>query len=64
MGPLCEADPIESLSNEAFSRYAELAPDCQGAFLVWWLQNMPGHRSQRHLPDGTPMKSFWPYLFY
>lgn len=63
-GPRCGEDPTSAVSNEEFARYAELASDCQGPFLVWWLQNMPGHATGRRFADGTPMKAFWPFLFY
>jgi len=46
----------EPFTVAAFAPYATLAPDCMGAWLVWWRQNMPGR--------DAPLLNWWPYLFY
>ena len=47
-----------------WTQYDSLASDCDGAFLVWWEQNMPMFGSGQTFADGTRMKSVWPYLYY
>jgi hypothetical protein len=47
-----------------FKQYNDVAPDCQGPWLVYWRQNMPGPDSPAKDDDGKPMKSWWPFLFY
>ncbi len=51
-------------TNEAIARYAELAPDCMGRWLVYWRQNMPGLDNLQKDDRGRPMKNWWPFLFY
>lgn len=51
-------------TNAAFESYRELAPDCMGPYLVWWRQRWPGPHTAKLADDGTPMKSWWPYLYY
>ena len=58
------ADAMTQVSAADWSAYATLAPDCMGASLVWWWQNMPGHASGQTFSDGRPMKSVWPFLYY
>ncbi|HEY8074413.1 MAG TPA: hypothetical protein VIF62_09890, partial [Labilithrix sp.] len=45
-------------------RYDKLAPDCEGGWQVYWRQSFPGLGNKAKHADGTPMKSWWPYLFY
>jgi hypothetical protein len=45
-------------------RYAELAPDCMGRWLVYWWQNMPGLNNRSKDDDGRPMKNWWVFWFY
>jgi hypothetical protein len=47
-----------------FKRYNQIASDCQGPWLVYWRQNMPGPNSPAKDNSGKPMKSWWPFLFY
>ncbi|MEA2698894.1 MAG: hypothetical protein QOI66_3165 [Myxococcales bacterium] len=35
-----------------------------GGWQVYLYQSLPGYHSGAKLPDGTPIKNFWPYLFY
>jgi hypothetical protein len=35
-----------------------------GGWQIYMFQNLPGYRSGAKLPDGTPIKNFWPYLYY
>ena len=58
------ADSKETVSGVNWWPYDALAPDCQGAFQIWWQQNMPMFGSGQTFADGTRMKSIWPYLYY
>ena len=51
-------------TNERFVRYRKLAPDCMGAWLVYWRQNLPGLENRQRDDQGIPMKNWWPFLFY
>jgi hypothetical protein len=35
-----------------------------GAWYMYWFQSFPGHGNKAKLPDGTPMKNWWVYLYY
>jgi hypothetical protein len=35
-----------------------------GAWYMYWFQNWPGLHNNATLPDGTPMKNWWVYLYY
>jgi hypothetical protein len=52
------------VNASTWAGFEALAPDCGGAFLVWWFQNMPAHGSEQRFDDGRPMSSAWPFLFY
>jgi hypothetical protein len=58
------ADLRKPFTNEAFSRYRKVAPDCMGAWLIYWRQNMPGLDNRQKDELGKPMKNWWPFLFY
>jgi hypothetical protein len=58
------ADLKETVSGVNWWPYDALAPDCQGAFQIWWQQNMPMFGSGQTFASGTRMKSIWPYLYY
>lgn len=51
-------------TNQSFARFRKLAPDCMGAWLVYWRQNFPGLDNRQKDDDGKPMKNWWPFLFY
>lgn len=57
-------DIAEPWTIDKFQRYRDLAPDCMGAWLVYWRQNVPGLDNKCKDDDGKPMKSWWPFLFY
>lgn len=57
-------DLTQPWTNEAFAKYRKLAPDCMGAWLVYWRQNFPGLDNKQKDADGKPMKNWWPFLFY
>jgi hypothetical protein len=58
------ADLKQNISSSAWDANKAIAGDCQGAFLVWWHQNMPMFGSGQTFGDGSRMKSVWPYLYY
>ena len=35
-----------------------------GGWQVYLMQSLPGYHSGAKTTDGTPIKNFWPYLFY
>jgi len=35
-----------------------------GAWFLYWWQSWPGYGNQAKMPDGTPMKNWWVYLYY
>lgn len=57
-------DLARPFTNQAFEKYRTLAPDCMGAWLVYWRQNMPGLDNLQKAENGQPMKNWWPFLFY
>ncbi len=57
-------DVAKPWSAAVLDRYARLAPDCMGKWLVYWRQNMPGYRNRAKDDGGRPMKNWWVFLFY
>ena len=57
-------DRAEPWTVQKFKQFNTVAPDCQGPWLVYWRQNMPGFRSKAVDLDNRPMKNWWPFLFY
>jgi hypothetical protein len=57
-------DKQELFSRAKYSRYESLAPDCGGAWQVYWRQSFPGRGNTASDPAGKPMRNWWPYLFY
>ncbi len=51
-------------TTAAFAPYESLASDCDGPFLVWWRQNMPGLDNLAKDDQGQSMLNWWPFLFY
>lgn len=51
-------------TTAVFQRYQEIAPDCQGPWIVWWWQNFPGYNNNSRDDDNQPMHNWWPYLYY
>ena len=37
---------------------------CGGDWQIYWRQSMPGYQNKATARDGTPMKNWWPILFY
>jgi hypothetical protein len=57
-------DLARPFTNQAFRGYRDIAPDCMGAWLVYWRQNMPGLDNRQRDAQGLPMKNWIPFLFY
>ena len=38
--------------------------DPEAAWQTFWRQSMPGKGNHAHAKDGSPMKNWWPFLFY
>jgi hypothetical protein len=61
-GPVRVTRPGPSLSK--FSAYNSLAPDCQGGWVMYWMQSMPGYNNAAKDNAGQPMLPWWPFAFY
>lgn len=58
------SDRAQLVSADAWSAYGSLAPDCTGAFAVWWWQSFPSVDRRAIDAEGQPMRNWWPFLFY
>lgn len=56
--------PPKAWTNSSFRNYRDIAPDCMGAWLIYWRQNMPGLGNLQKDDEGKPMKNWMPFLFY
>lgn len=59
----CESFGVEGgkprpFSRKSYGQYEKLAPDCGGAWQVYWRQSFPGLR------NAAKTKNWWPYIFY
>jgi len=55
----------EIFTRSSFSPAYEAVGDCMGPFLVWWRQSFPGLDSSALEDDGvTPMRNWWPFVYY
>jgi len=57
-------DVQEPFSRAKVQRYEKLAPDCGGAWQVYWRQSFPGLANKATDAAGKPQRNWWPYLFY
>lgn len=57
-------DLAELFTVSNFKIYDSFAPDCQGPWLVYWFQNMPGLDNLARDDTDEPMMNWWPFLFY
>ncbi len=55
---------VSPFTTADFQMYDAVAPDCQGGFLLWWRQNMPGLDNRALDDGGQPMLNWWPFLYY
>jgi hypothetical protein len=59
-----DKDAVREFTRAKFARYGETAPDCMGAWIVYWFQSMPGLGNRCIDDEGKPMKNWWVFLFY
>ena len=57
-------DVAKIYTSDVLKPYRELAPDCMGAWLIYWRQNIPGLDNRAKDDQGKPMRNWWPFLFY
>jgi hypothetical protein len=58
--------------NDAYEPYTftkamaleQAFPDCGGGWQIYWRQSVPGLGNHAVNADGSPMKNWWPLLFY
>jgi hypothetical protein len=53
-----------SLADQKMAEYESKFPDCDGGWQTYLRQSMPGLGNKAFAEDGTPMKNWWPFLFY
>ena len=53
-----------SLADTKMAEYESRFPDCDGGWQTYIRQSMPGYDNPAFAEDGTPMKNWWPFLFY
>ncbi len=58
------ADAQEPFSRAKYAAYETLAPDCGGAWQVYWRQSFPGFGNKATDAKGKPLRNWWPYIFY
>lgn len=53
-----------SLADQKMAEYDRQFPDCDGGWNTYLRQSMPGLGNRAFAADGSPMKNWWPFLFY
>lgn len=59
-------DLYQPYSNAVVASYDSTggASACPAGWQIYWRQSMPGYANKATASDGTPMKNWWPMLFY
>jgi hypothetical protein len=57
-------DAYEPYSFAKVAALEQMFPDCGGGWQIYWRQSIPGFGNHARNADGTPMKNWWPLLFY
>jgi len=57
-------DAYELYSAAKVATLEQMFPDCGGGWQIYWRQSIPGFGNHARNADGTPMKNWWPLLFY
>jgi len=57
-------DAYEPYTAAKVAALDQMFPDCGGGWQVYWRQSIPGLGNHAKSSDGTPMKNWWPLLFY
>jgi hypothetical protein len=58
------SDKTTSYTADKVAAYEKAFPDCGGGWQIYMRQNFPAYGSSAKNADGTPVKSWWPYLYY
>jgi hypothetical protein len=56
--------PYSSAVVQSYDQTYTGTSACRAGWQIYWRQSMPGYRNQATASDGTPMKNWWPLLFY
>jgi hypothetical protein len=57
-------DRVRDFDRRRLTKYADIAPDGMGPWVVYWQQCMPGLANKAVDSDDRPMKNWWVFLFY
>lgn len=57
-------DLLRPFMIASFEDYRDLAHDCMGAYLVFWMQSFPGLDNPATDLEGLPILNWWPYVYY
>ena len=57
-------DTYQPYSATKVATLEQQFPDCGGGWQIYWRQSLPGLGNHAKNADGTPMKNWWPLLFY
>jgi len=57
-------DAYEPYTAATVASLDQMFPDCGGGWQVYWRQSIPGYGNHARGADGSPMKNWWPLLFY
>jgi hypothetical protein len=58
------SDSYEPYTAAQVAALDQMFPDCGGGWQIYWRQSIPGYGNHARNADGTPMKNWWPLLFY
>jgi hypothetical protein len=57
-------DAYEPYTFAKAAAYDQMFPDCGGGWQIYWRQSVPGLGTRAVNNDSSPMKNWWPLLFY
>jgi hypothetical protein len=57
-------DTYQTYPAAALAAQPQTNVGCGGDWQIYWRQSMPGYQNHATAHDGTPMKNWWPMLFY
>jgi hypothetical protein len=57
-------DAYEPYTASTVATLDQMFPDCGGGWQIYWRQSIPGYGNHARAFDGSPMKNWWPLLFY
>jgi hypothetical protein len=56
--------PDQYTSTKVATNDQNFGPNCSAGWQIYLRQNVPGLGNKARAVDGTPMKNWWPFLFY